>query len=234
MNSTDEILAKADATLTRVTSPPKMSARIRAAQRRSAARKAKRIFATVLAIFIAMFIIGLILPIGTTGVMIGVLLMVLASIGIVMMPGAEPFPDAAALPTAALAQLPLKTESWLASQRPMLPAPAQRLADDIGVRLETLAPQLQTLNENEPAAAAIRRLIADELPELVRGYGRVPENLRRANTDGLIPEKQLVDGLSVVDSELARMSEQLARGDLEKLATQGKYLELKYQGDPLG
>jgi len=26
------------------------------------------------------------------------------------------------------------------------------------------------------------------------------------------------------------MSEQLARGDLEKLAVQGKFLELKYQG----
>jgi hypothetical protein len=232
MNSTDEVLAKAEATLTRVTSPPKYSARVRAAQRRSAARKAKRIGASVLAIFIAMFIIGLIIPIGTTGVMIGVLLMVLASLGIIMMPG-ESLPDAAALPTTALAQLPLRTETWLASQRAMLPAPAQTLSDGIGLKLEALAPQLQTLNENEPAAAEIRRLIADELPELVRGYGRVPESMRRANTDGIIPEKQLVDGLSVVDSELARMSEQLARGDLEKLATQGKYLELKYQGDPL-
>ncbi len=232
MNSTDEVLAKAEATLTRVTTPPKYSARVRAAQRHSATRKAKRVFASVVAIFIAMFIIGLILPIGTTGVMVGVLLMVLAALGIIMMPG-ERLPDAAALPTTALAQLPLRTETWLASQRAMLPAPAQALSDGIGLKLEALAPQLQTLNENEPAAAEIRRLIADELPELVRGYGRVPESLRRANTDGIIPEKQLVDGLSVVDSELTRMSEQLARGDLEKLATQGKYLELKYQGDPL-
>jgi hypothetical protein len=233
MNSTDEAIAKAEAVLTRVTAPPKYAARVRAAQRRSAARKAKRIFASVVAIFIAMFIIGLIIPIGTTGVMIGVLLMVLAALGIAMMPG-DVMPDAAVLPTTALAQLPLKTETWLASQRAMLPAPAQTLSDGIGLKLEALAPQLQALNENEPAAAEIRRLIADELPELVRGYGRVPEALRRANTDGIIPEKQLVDGLSVVDSELTRMSEQLARGDLEKLATQGKYLELKYQGDPLG
>ncbi len=232
MNSTEEILAKAEATLTRVTSPPKMAARVRASQRRSVARKAKRIVAAVFAILLAMFIVGLLVPIGTTGVMIAALLMVLAIAGIVMMPG-EAMPSAEALPTAPLALLPLKTESWLASQRPMLPAPAQRLSDGIGIKLETLAPQLQTLAENEPAAAEIRRLIADELPELVRGYGRVPENLRRANTNGNIPEKQLIDGLSVVDSELARMSEQLARGDLEKLATQGKYLELKYQGDPL-
>jgi hypothetical protein len=46
------------------------------------------------------------------------------------------------------------------------------------------------------------------------------------------PDKQLVEGLHVVDAELQRMSEQLASGDLHKLATQGRYLELKYQGDP--
>ena len=232
MNSTDEAIAKAEAVLARVTTPPKYASRVRAAQRRSAVRKAKRVFAAVVAIFVTMFVIGLILPLGTTGVMIGVLLMVLASLGLTMMPG-ERLPDAAALPTTALAQLPLRTEAWLASQRAMLPAPAQQLSDGIGLKLEALAPQLQALNENEPAAAEIRRLIADELPELVRGYGRVPDALRRTNTNGIIPEKQLVDGLSVVDGELTRMSEQLARGDLEKLATQGKYLELKYQGDPL-
>ena len=232
MNSTDEAIAKAEAVLARVTTPPKYASRVRAAQRRSAVRKAKRVFAAVVAIFVTMFVIGLILPLGTTGVMIGVLLMVLASLGLTMMPG-ERLPDAAALPTTALAQLPLRTEAWLASQRAMLPAPAQQLSDGIGLKLEALAPQLQALNENEPAAAEIRRLIADELPELVRGYGRVPDALRRTNTNGIIPEKQLVDGLSVVDGELTRMSELLARGDLEKLATQGKYLELKYQGDPL-
>jgi hypothetical protein len=36
----------------------------------------------------------------------------------------------------------------------------------------------------------------------------------------------------VVDSELERMSTQLAAGDLKALATQGRYLELKYLGTP--
>jgi len=89
-------------------------------------------------------------------------------------------------------------------------------------------PQLATLDEREPAAAAVRRLIGDELPELVKGYTRVPQALRRVDTDGIVPEKQLLDGLAVVDTELKRMSENLARGDLERLATQGKYLEMKY------
>ncbi len=227
----DDTLARADAALRR-SSDARLNARQRARSRKTALRRAGRIAWAGLAILLAAFIVGLIIPIGTTGVMIAALLFVLAALGIMLVPG-ERLPDAAALPTTALAQLPLRTENWLAGQRAMLPAPAQRLADGIGVKLEALAPQLQSLDEREPAAAEIRRLIADELPELVKGYGRVPDALRRVDTDGMMPERQLVEGLSVVDGELARMSEQLARGDLEKLATQGKYLELKYQGDPL-
>jgi len=229
--SPDDTLARADAALRR-SSDSRLAVRERAAMRRSGLKKAGRIAWAALATVLVLFITGLIIPIGTTGVMIGALVFFLVALGIVLMPG-ERLPDAAALPTTALAQLPLKTESWLAAQRAMLPAPAQRLADGIGIKLETLAPQLQMLDEREPAAAEIRRLIADELPELVKGYGRVPEPLRRVDRDGMMPEKQLVEGLQVVDSELARMSEQLARGDLEKLATQGKYLELKYQGEGL-
>ena len=57
------------------------------------------------------------------------------------------------LPTTQLALLPLKTEEWLSTQRLALPAPATRLVDGIGVKLEGLVPQLQTLDEREPAAA---------------------------------------------------------------------------------
>jgi hypothetical protein len=234
MNS-DEVLARAEAALQRHGTAPRLEQRARAAQRRSAGRKAMRIIWAAAAILLAVIVAGFILPtgVGTTGVMIAGLVFMLIALAIVMMPG-ERLPDAAALGTTALAQLPMRTETWLASQRALLPAPAQRLSDGIGLKLEALAPQLQTLDEREPAAAEIRRLIADELPELVKGYGRVPPALRREGIDGMAPDKQLIDGLTVVDSELARMSEQLARGDLEKLATQGKYLELKYQGDVLG
>ncbi|CAN5345985.1 hypothetical protein BH09PSE3_BH09PSE3_05050 [soil metagenome] len=231
MNS-NEVLARAEEALRRHGTEPRLAQRARAAQRRSAGRKAMRIIWAAGAILLTVIVAGFILPtgVGTTGVMIAGLVFLLVALGVIMMPG-ERLPDAAALPTTALAQLPLRTESWLAGQRALLPAPAQRLSDGIGLKLEALAPQLQTLDEREPAAAEIRRLIADELPELIKGYGRVPAALRQNGVDGMAPDKQLIDGLTVVDSELSRMSEQLARGDLEKLATQGKYLELKYQGD---
>ena len=84
---------------------------------------------------------------------------------------------------------------------------------------------MQGLSETEPAAREVRRLVGEELPELIRGYQRVPQQLRRQG-----PDAQLVEGLRVVEGEIARMTEQLASGDLDKLATQGKYLELKYRG----
>jgi hypothetical protein len=230
MNSTDEVLAKAEATLTRV-SQRDVQQRVRRAGRR-AARATKYGMMGVAGVLLTAIIIGFFVPLGVSGVLLTMLAM-LGAMALAIFLSAEPDVAVEALPSSPIKALPNQTARWLDQQRPMLPAPAQRLSDGIGLKLEALAPQLQTLNENEPAAAEIRRLIADELPELVRGYGRVPESLRRADTNGIIPEKQLVDGLTVVDSELTRMSEQLAKGDLEKLATQGKYLELKYQGDPL-
>ena len=134
-----------------------------------------------------------------------------------------------ALAQTELAALPLKTEIWLENQRKALPAPAITLVDSIGVRLETLAPQLERMGEGDPAAQEIRKLLADHLPELVTGYQSIPQPLRRQERNGRVPETQLVEGLSVIDAEIARMSETLASGDLDKLAVQNRFLELKYQ-----
>ena len=87
----------------------------------------------------------------------------------------------------------------------------------------------ERLGEQDPAAHEIRKLLADHLPELVTGYQSIPAPLRREERNGRVPEKQLIEGLSVIDAEIGRMSEQLASGDLDKLATQNRFLELKYQ-----
>jgi hypothetical protein len=145
--------------------------------------------------------------------------------------GHEPEETVQSLAVSDITLLPQKTEAWLQRQRPALPAPAQRLADGIGLKLEALAPQLAALDPREPAAAEVRKLLATELPELIEGYNRVPLSLRKDDSNGPAPDKQLIEALGVVDSELARMSADLATGDLQKLATQGRYLELKYKDD---
>jgi hypothetical protein len=132
--------------------------------------------------------------------------------------------------------IPQRTEQWLETQRPALPPPAARMLDSIGGKLESLAPQLVGLDPREPAAGAVRKLLCDELPELVKGYQRVPRHLRsQPGISGPSPDRQLVEGLGIIDGEIARMTQQLAAGDLHLLATRGRYLELKYRsGDELG
>ncbi|MDO7834243.1 hypothetical protein Q4610_04210 [Sphingobium sp. HBC34] len=229
MSRSDRVLADAEAVLRRH-SERGQSLSTRARQRRNAGllRKVRYAFWAVLAVVLGSAVAGFILPLGVTGVMIALGVMIAALLLIALMP-AESRVRTEALAQTELTALPLKTEIWLENQRKALPAPAITLVDSIGVKLEMLAPQLERLNEQEPAAQEIRRLLADHLPELVTGYQSIPQPLRREERNGRVPEKQLIDGLAVIDAEIGRMSEHLASGDLDKLATQNRFLELKYQ-----
>jgi len=229
MSRSDRILADADAVLRRHSERGQsLSTRARARRNAGLIRKVKYAFWAVLAIVLTSAVAGFVLPLGTTGVMIVLGVMIAALLLIALAP-TESRVKTEALAQTELAALPLKTEIWLENQRKALPAPAVTLVDSIGVKLEILAPQLERLSEQEPAAQEVRRLLADHLPELVTGYQSIPAPLRREERNGRVPEKQLVEGLSVIDAEIGRMSESLASGDLDKLATQNRFLELKYQ-----
>lgn len=229
MSRSDRVLADAEAVLRRHSERGK-SLTSRARERRNASimRRLGRIAGAAFAIIIAAMIAGWFMPLGTSGVMIVLGLLLITTLFFALLPGERAVsPDK--LADTALTALPLKTEIWLENQRKALPAPAVTLVDSIGVKLETLAPQLERLGEQDPAAHEIRKLLADHLPELVTGYQSIPAPLRREERNGRVPEKQLIEGLSVIDAEIGRMSEQLASGDLDKLATQNRFLELKYQ-----
>jgi hypothetical protein len=141
-----------------------------------------------------------------------------------------PMPTTESLRQTDLGTLAGKTEIWLEAQRPMLPAPAISIVQDIGVRLDQLAPQLQMLNENDPASREVRKLVGEHLPELINGYKRIPETLRRQDNAGKTPEQQLIDGLTRIDREIETMTGQIARGELDKLATRERFLEIRYDG----
>lgn len=212
--------------------------RIRQRQRDRRRKALARIFRRmVLALFAVLivavgwgFVVG---PLGLTGIMVAAIALFMAFAAILSV-SATREPTPAALAASDLPLLPQRTEQWLEKQRPMLPAPAARLVDGIGLKLEALTPQLATIDPQDPVAAQLRKLLGTELPELVDGYRRVPDTLRREARDGPSPDRQLLDGLRVVDEQLRQATEQLASGDLYKLATQGRYLELKYRnGDSL-
>jgi hypothetical protein len=231
MPDPNRVMADAEALLQRV-SPEgrRLAQRQRERRNRQLAKAFGRALGATVAIILAATAIGWVIPIGQIG-FLAALIAILAAWVIIFAMSHEPQETPQSLAVSDISLLPQKTEAWLQRQRPALPAPAQRLADGIGLKLEQLAPQVASLDPNEPAAAEVRKLLSVELPELIEGYTRVPPSLRQDAGNGIAPDKQLVEALGVVDEELARMSADLASGDLNKLATQGRYLQLKYKDD---
>jgi hypothetical protein len=170
-----------------------------------------------------------IVGIGFWGVMITGVLGAAAAYVLLRYPD-MPMPTVESLRQTDLGTLAGKTEIWLEAQRPALPAPAIPIVQAIGLRLDALAPQLQTLEETNPASREVRKLVGEHLPELINGYKRIPETLRRQDNGGKTPEQQLVDGLTRIDREIETMTSQIARGELDKLATRERFLEIRYDG----
>lgn len=227
----DRIIERAGELLHRL-SPQAQRLAQRARQRRRAffLKKLGRVVIAGGAIMVGSALFGLFFqPLGGTGVMLAAGLFILAAFALLAYPR---YPEASTetLVNTDIKYLPAQTEVWLAQQRKALPSPAAHQLDGIGLRLEALAPQLQTLDPREPAAVEVRKILTEHLPELVNGYRRVPESLRRERQpNGKTPDQQLADGLKVIDDEIGEMTRNIAAGDLHKLATQDKFLELKYR-----
>ncbi|WBH16512.1 hypothetical protein [Sphingomonas radiodurans] len=196
---------------------------------RSIGKRIAAIGAANAVILIAAVIIGLaVVPLGIFGALAVLMVMMAATLAIAFAPGARPV-STKALARSDIKTLPAQTTRWLDAQRPALPAPAVLVADRIGVRLDTLGVQLATVDADAPVGADIRRLVGEQLPEFIRDYQRVPRELRHAERNGKTPDRQLVEGLELIEREIGQMSEELARGDLDSLETRGRFLEMKYK-----
>lgn len=232
MSRSDEVLERASLTLERARERHgQVAPRARRRREAEVLRRLGRIALADGAILIAALILGWFVPLGVGGALLVVTLLIAATVLFAAMPITRPV-VVEQLVQAPIKSLPSQTERWLATQRPALPAPAVSLADAIGIKLDTLSAQLATLGDDEPMAASeVRKLVGEQLPELIRGYHRVPEPLRRVERNGRTPDQQLVDGLRIIDGEIAAMTQQLAQGDLDSLATRERYLQIKYQGE---
>lgn len=231
----DRLLARGEELIERSRARTEGALATRTRKRREAEILARlgRIAAADAVIIIAAITIGMFMPLGMFGALAVMMLLILATLLFASLPVTSA-PRVEQLVQVPLKALPATTERWLETQRLALPAPARTLVDSIGVKLETLAPQLARLDESSPAANEVRKLIGEQLPELVKGYGRVPEPLRTVPRNGMTPDQQLAQGLQVIDEEIAEMTAQLAQGDLDALATRGNFLQIKYKDDELG
>lgn len=235
-HETDEALASARGAIDRVRlqSFEVLPAPRRPRRNRGVATRVAAIGIANVVILLGAAITGLaLIPLGIFGALAVLLLMTAVTLAIAFAPGARPV-TVEKLARSDLKTLPLQTTRWLDAQRPALPAPAVVVADRIGLRLDTLGTQLASLNSEVSVGSDIRRLVGEQLPDFVRDYQRVPRDLRSTERNGKTPDRQLVEGLELIEREIAQMSEELARGDLDSLETRGRFLEMKYRDDERG
>jgi hypothetical protein len=229
-SQSDQILADAAAVKRRVQMGPSIGSKSRALKREHLWKKIAAIAISIGVILVTAGVVGAIIDgIGFYGVLLTVLAAVVATVVLgSSMKLRIPTPEK--LAKEPLKVLAGKTEIWLESQRPALPAPAITLIDNIGVQLDMLAPQLQTLEENSEPAREIRKLVGEHLPELITGYRKIPAAMRQEKRGERTPDEQLVHGLGVIEREIATATRTIAEGDADKLAIRGRFLELKYDG----
>lgn len=229
-----QIMAAASQSLARNRAGGRRSIGRRSAElkQRHYARKAARVAMAIGAILLAAMVAGLIIDgIGFTGIMVTVLAIAFATVFFGRYPRMK-VPDLSKLNTGDVRTMVGRTELWLEAQRPALPAPAVHLVDQIGVQLDGLGVQLEGIDPAEPAAQEVRKLVGEHLPGMVDSYRRIPAHLRKEERGGRTADQQLADGLGKISREIDQVTRQLAAGDLDALAVQGRYLDYKY-GDGL-
>lgn len=196
-------------------------------------RKAVRMALTIISVILGTIIWGLFVgPIGAGGLMLLILATICALIALGIFPGEEVIAPVK-LATARPAVLPSQVDAWLDAKRRALPALAAPKVDAISAQLAALGPQLAAVPAGDPTALELNRLLGKHLPELVDRYEKVaPAQRKSATVDGgPTIERQLVDGLGLIEAELARVNDQLGKDDRDAFAVQGKFLENRYGKD---
>ena len=192
--------------------------------------KLTRIVVAVVGIVLAAMIAGVVIDgIGFTGLFMAALAILAAVALFGRYPRLKP-PPQSRLNEGDARTMVARTELWLESQRPALPAPAVELVDRIGVQLDALGLQLEGIGE-QPATVEVRKLVGEHLPEMISTYRRIPGHLRHEpRGDGRTPDQQLAEGLGKISGEIDQITRQLAAGDLDSLAVRGRFLDYKYGG----
>nr|WP_295661354.1 hypothetical protein [Polymorphobacter sp.] len=212
----------------------------RDARRRRAARKAQRVAQkavrmalTVIGVIVATVVWGLFVgPIGAGGLMAIVLATICMIIALASFPR-DSAPEPVKLATAKPAVLPSQVDAWLDAKRRSLPALAAPKVDAISAQLAALGPQLASVPAGDPTALELNRLLGKHLPELVDRYEKVAPAQRKSSSipGGPTIERQLVDGLGLIEAELGRVNDKLGAEDRDAFLVQGKFLENRYGKD---
>jgi hypothetical protein len=214
---------------------------VRAAATRERARLNAGLMSTIKKLAIAIGVIsigtigiGLLTPIGMFGFLAAIGIAVAAAVLII----AGGTRDAVAAPSIAPdlpnAQMVQKFDSYIYRTRRMLPAPAQAEVDAISAMLPPLRQTLERVPDLDPNAQDARRLMSKHLPGLIDSYVHVPSAYRaQKDAEDKSADDRLLEALSSGRQALKDIGEKLARDDLMKFETQGRFIESRYKDESL-
>ncbi|KEO85376.1 hypothetical protein EH30_12675 [Erythrobacter sp. JL475] len=204
-----------------------------AAKRKVWINRAKYFAGAIVTILVSASVAGIVLDgIGFTGVMMVALAVMAAAFVFTNYPKVK-VPKRGELKQGNPQQMVARTELWLESQRSALPAPAAAIVDQLGVQLDALGLQLQTIDAAHPAMGEVRELVGEYIPETIDNYRKIPAHLRKEEHAGKTADERLTESLTKLSSEVDRVTRRLAEGALDDLAVKSRYLDYRYGGDEL-
>ncbi|WP_394729980.1 hypothetical protein [Altererythrobacter sp. GH1-8] len=190
----------------------------------------KRILIALAGIWVAAVAAGLILDgIGFTGIMLTFLAAVVA-VGVFAKYPKIKVPKREDLKKGDARQMVGRTELWLEAQRAALPPPAVQVVDQLGVQLDALGLQLETIDANNPALNEVRELVGEYIPETIDNYRKIPAHLRGEKHAGKTADERLTQSLTKISGEVDRVTRRMAEGALDDLAIKSRYLDYRFGG----
>lgn len=197
---------------------------------RHALKRLRNILIATLGIVATAMVAGVVLNgIGFWGVMLTAVALVAAVGGFSVFPRIK-VPKRADLKKGDARTMVGRTELWLESQRPALPPPAVKLVDQLGVQLDALGLQLESVDPNHPVVGEVRELVGEYIPETIENYRRIPVQMRGEEHAGATADQRVTESLGKLSQEVDRVTRRLAEGALDDLAIKSRYLEYRYGG----
>ncbi len=197
---------------------------------KAALKRLRNIVLGVLGVVVAFSVGGWIVGgLGFWGVMLAFIALIAVVGGFSMFPKVK-IPKRADLKKGDARQMVGRTELWLEAQRPALPPPAVQVVEQLGVQLDALGVQLETVDQANPAVNEVRELVGEYIPETIDNYRKIPEHLRKEKHAGKTADERLTESLTKISGEVDRVTRRMAEGALDDLAIKSRYLDYRFGG----
>lgn len=189
----------------------------------------KKLAFAIAAVGIGTIGIGLLTPIGIFGFLAAIGVAVAAAVFIIAGGTRQAIVTPTVEPDLPNGQMVQKFDSFLYRTRKHLPPAAQAQVDAISALLPPLRQTLERVPDGDPNAQDARRLMSKHLPGLIDSYVHVPAAYRgERDAEDKSADDRLVEALAAGRQALKDIGEKLARDDIMKFETQGRFIESRY------